>query len=495
MVALGYDIGTTAVKTVLVNEDGQVIGVTSKEQHQFFPKPGWCEQDADELLSICIQNAADLISSSKIDKSEVMCLGMDHQGETCLVWDKATGKPLYNAITWQDRRMAAASQEFGKDNGEKIQTLTGLRSDSYYSAWKIRWLLDNIPDGQKRAENGELLAGTLNTYFIWQLTGHKSFVTDEGSSDVMMLCDPRKTGWNEWLLKVMNIPVCMLPEIRPCNDVLGVTDPATFLGLSIPITCSLPDCSAGIVGSGAIGVGDMTVTYGTGNFMHLITGSTYVPAANGLTSACSFATTDRKNYQLNGIGYTAGAAVKWLCTSVGLIESAKETEALARSVKDTGGVYFVPALNGLATPTWDQSARGALLGMTAATTKAHIVRAVLESSALQVAKCCQIMQKTSPVAPKKIFAVGGMTANAFLMQLESDLCGIPVCLPSQTEPAYGSAIMAMYGLGKGPGIDGLSAINAPVKTYEPHMSREESEIKIANWFDAVSRTLNWNPIE
>lgn len=490
-IALGIDVGTTGIKSVLVDEKGNLLASESREQHQYFPQPGWCEQDGIELKDLCIDSFKTLLDKTGLKASDISCVGLDHQGESCLVWDKKTGMPVYPVITWQDRRMAAVSDEYGKTYGTKITELTGLRSDSYYSAWKIRWILDNVKDGQKRAENGELLAGTLNTWFFWNFTEGKSFVTDESSSDVMMLCDPRVTGWNDWLLDQMRIPKCMLPEIKPCNSILGYTS-AKIFGAEIPITCSLADCSAGIIASGGINTGDMTVTYGTGNFLHMITDK-YVQPTDGLTAACSFVSKTRRAYQINGICYTAGAAIKWLKNGLGLIADASETQALAESVPDTGGVYFVPALNGLASPFWDQSARAAFLGMSAATTKAHLVRAALESSALQVANCSGIIERVSGVKPNYILAMGGMTVNSFLMQLQADLAGIPVQLPAQTEPCYGAAIMAFSGIADDLNIESFKGINPPKRVYYPSMPDCERKNRIEKWCYAASRTLDWNP--
>lgn len=491
-VSLGIDIGTTGIKAVAVDEAFRPLAYEYAEQRQSFPQPGWCEQDPDEIYELSVYLIRRVLDRIGLKPGDLACIGLDHQGESCLVWDRETGRPVYPIITWQDRRMAAVSDAFGAVHGDRIRTLTGLRSDSYYSAWKIRWILDNIPDGQQRAQRGELLAGTINTWIFWKLSGGRAFVTDESSADVMMLCDPRVTGWNPWLLEQMNIPEVMLPEIRPCNSVLCVTS-AEILGAEVPVTCSLADCSAGIVASGAVSEGDLTVTYGTGSFMHLITGSRFVVPDEGLTSACSFATMTQKAYQLNGICYTAGSAVKWLKKGLGLFEDEAQTQALAQSVPDTNGVYFVPAINGLATPYWDQSARGAFIGLTAGATRAHLVRSVLESCALQVANCSRIMRSLSGVEISSINAMGGMTANDFLMQLQADLCGLRVDLPAQTEPCYGAACMACSGVGSGLAPDELKRINPPVRSFSPSMDEGERTRRIDNWLDAVRRTLDWHP--
>lgn len=488
---VGLDVGTTGIKGVLLDGSGRWLAGESREQHQFWPASGWAEQDGEELLRLCVEILRALPQKAGVPAAQVRGLGIDHQGESCLVWEKATGRPVYPVITWQDRRMAEASEAFGRQYGDRLRELTGLRSDSYYSAWKLRWILDHIPNGQRRAEGGELLCGTLNTWLIWKLTGGKSFVTDEGSACCMMLADPRVRGYNGWLLEQMDLPEIMLPQIVDCDALMGVTA-ANIVGEEIPITASLPDCSAGIVGAAAMGRGDLTVTYGTGNFMHLITGEDYVPAQEGLTSSCCLSGSAGKLYQLNGICYSAGSSIKWLQNSLHLIDHAAETETLARSVADTGGVYFVPALNGLATPVWDQSARGAFLGITAASERAHLVRAVLESSALQVARCCRIMRRVSGIEPVAINAMGGMTANRFLMQLQADLTGIPVRLPQQTEPSCGIACMAAQHSG-GISLESLSQLNPPAEIFEPNMSQAQRDERIDRWSYAAERTLNWHP--
>lgn len=492
-ITLGIDIGTTAIKSVLIDETGILLATERLEQHQYFPGPGMAEQDPDELFELCLKSVELLLHKNSFEASDIQSIGIDHQGETCLIWNKETGKPEYPAITWQDRRMAVASERFAKVHGDAITSLTGLRSDSYYSAWKLRWLLDHIDNGQSRAEKGELLAGTLNTWIIWKLTDGESFITDEGSAGCMMLCNPRVTGWDTWLLRELNIPEIMLPQILPSNAYLGMTDKRIFFNARIPIWASLTDCAAGIIGSGAIHRGDLTVTYGTGSFVHMITGGAYHLPNGGLTSACCFNTIDNQFFQLNGICYSAGSAVKWLIQELELFKDTEELEALAKSVSNTNGVFFIPALNGWATPAWDQSANGAFLGITASCNKAHMARAVLESMALQVVYCCRLMEETSGIKPIKINAIGGMTSNSFLMQLQADLSGIPVQLPKQTEPAYGAACMALGGLGVGPCIKGLAELNPPKQTFFPSFTEAERNERFSTWVYALNRTLDWYP--
>lgn len=495
MYYLGIDVGTTAIKGILVDEAGGVCAAESREHQQYFPRPGWVEQDPQELLENCLSITQELLRQAKLSASDLGAIGLDHQGETCLIWDRDTGQPIYPAIVWQDRRMAQVTQAFDTEKADKIRKITGLRLDSYYSAWKWRWILDHTEQGQCRAERGELLAGTLNTWLIWKLTGGRSFVIDHSSAGCTMLCDERSGEWDDWILSELKLPRRMLPQLISSDEVRAETEPSVFWGARVPISATLTDGSAGIVSAGATYPGGSVCTYGTGNFLHLITGGQYVPPREGLTASCCLSVGQKRLYQLNGICYTAGAAVKWLRDGLGLIQSAGETDALARSVRDTSGVYFVPALNGLATPEWDQSVRGAFMGMTGGTTRAHLVRAVLESIAMQVTDCCQILMRVSDVPLRELYAVGGMTANNFLMQLQADLLGIPVCLPTQTEPAYGTALLAADAVGSGPGIEAIRHINPLARRYEPQMQDSERVERLHIWQYAVERCKQWYPTD
>lgn len=489
---LGLDVGTTGIKGVLIDKNRHVLASESREHKQYFPKPGWVEQDPMELLHNCLAIVAALMRKTGLRPGQIRAMGLDHQGESCLIWDKRSGEPIYPVITWQDRRMAERSDAYAVTHGQRITGLTGLRPDSYYSAWKLRWLLDNVENARKRAEKGELLAGTLNTWLIWKMTGGTSFITDEGSAAVTMLTDPRVPGWSDWLLEQMDIPRCVLPEVVPADALLGWTDPDVFPAGRLQIRASLADCSAGIIAAGVNDEGGLVTTYGTGNFMHLTTGRRFVPPKEGLTSSCCYTTAFSRVYQLNGINYTAGSAIKWLQKELRLFDDVSEIEPLVTSVSDCGGVSFVPALNGLATPFWDQSARGAFLGMTAGTTRAHLIRAVLESSALQVANCFGIMERVSGVKIDSMVAMGGMTKNGFLMQLQADLLGVPVVLPQETEPAYGAACFAACACEEtDPSLAGRD--NPIVRRFEPKMSQTEREEKIGCWRYAAERCLDWHP--
>lgn len=494
MYYLGIDVGTTAIKGIVVDEEGRVCAMESRENRQFFPRPGWVEQDPEDLLELCLIVTGALLERLNLHASDLGAIGIDHQGETCLIWDKRTGKPIYPAIVWQDRRMAQVTDTYDPEKSARMSSITGLRPDSYYSAWKLRWILDHTDHGQDMAEKGKLLCGTLNTWLIWKLTGGQSFVMDHSSAGCTMLYDLRSGQWDDWILSELQLPHCMLPRLVNSDELLGETSPDAFFGACVPISATLTDGSAGIVSAGAAERGGLVCTYGTGSFLHLVTGSEYLAPRDGMTASCCLTTKHKRLFQLNGICYTAGAAVKWLRDGLGLIRNAAETETLARSVQDSAGVYFVPALNGLATPDWDQSVRGAFLGMTGGTTRAHLVRAVLESAALQVACCCRIM--SSRGTPLTVLdAMGGMTGNGFLMQLQADLLGIPVRLPAQTEPAYGTAILSADAIGKGPGIQSIPQINPPIRQYEPQMEEATRLEQIQAWRYAVERCKQWEPLK
>ena len=492
---IGIDIGTTAVKGVLLHRSGKAAAWARLEQKQFYPQPGWVEQDPEELLELVCRVIRDLMKQSGIGPEQILALGMDHQGESCLVWDSQTGKPLYPVITWQDRRMSAPAEDYKQTIGEAVRAKTGLTPDSYYSALKFQWLLDQIPQGRAMAAEGRLLGGTLDTWIIWKLTGGKRFVTDVCSAGCTMLCNIHEGQWDSRLLEQFRIPRRMLPEILPCDGDFGVTEAAVF-GAPIPIRGVAPDGHMGMFGIDGVHPGTLTVTYGTGSFMHLVTGSSVAPE-NGLTASRCCTLHGEKIYQLNGICYTAGTAVKWLQNGLGILEDDRQSAVIARSVPDSGGVIFVPAFTGLAMPWWDQEARGALLGLTAGVTRAHIVRAVVESLAAQVATNLEIMKESCSGGISCICAMGGITANDFLMQHQADLAGIPVMIPEQTEPCFGAAKLALIS------CLGEACWQEPQtqnRVYYPTKDENWRKNQLAVWNQGVTRCLSslpgtGNPLE
>lgn len=485
---IGIDIGTTAIKGVLLHRSGKTVAWSRFEQRQFYPQPGWVEQDPEELMELVCGVIRELMGQAGIGADQMIALGLDHQGESCLVWDSRTGKPLYPAITWQDRRTSGTADRYKQTIGAQVREKTGLTPDAYYSALKFRWLLDQIPGGKEMAADGRLLGGTLDTWIIWKLTGGKRFVTDVCSAGCTMLCDIHAGNWDHWLLDQFGIPRAMLPQILPCDGDFGVTE-ARYFGEPIPIRGVAPDGHMGMFGIDGVHPGTLTVTYGTGSFMHLVTGGRCVAPENGLTASRCCSLREEKIYQLNGICYTAGTAVKWLQNGLGILENDKESAAIARSVPDSGGVIFVPAFTGLAMPWWDQEARGALLGLTAGVTRAHVIRAVLESLAAQVATNLEIMHESCPGEISCIYALGGITANDFLMQYQADLAGIPVIIPDQTEPCFGAAKLALISC---LGEDCLAEFETETQNRVYYPTKDETWRKnmLEVWNQGVARCLS-----
>lgn len=489
---LGIDQGTTITTALLINEKWQVIGRGQKEHRQIFPRPGWVEHDPIDIYESCLEAVNIALLEANAEPKDIYCIGLDHQGETCLIWDKRTGKPVYNAIVWQDRRTANIAEELKRTHGNRIHKITGLLPDSYYSATKLRWIMDNVPGVKESVADGKLLAGTLNTWLIWKFTNGASFVTDACSGVRLMLMNLEKGEWDESLLDLMQIPRKVLPTIHNCNEIYGFTDPESFFGVRIPIAGSISDSNAGVIGSGSSAPGTLKTSYGTGSFMTLITGKQVIYSNMGLMSNCCWKLSGIPSFSLTGAAYVAGAAIQWLRDGIGIIGCAEETEGMALSVADTNDVYFVPAFSGLATPYWDQYARGAFVGLTASARKEHLVRAVLESIALQNMDVFLAMQSEYKGEIHKMRADGGMVDNNFLMQFQADLLGIPIELPAEKESsAKGSALLSALTMGD---LNSLSEIEQFVKykcIFEPKMSDDEREYKLSRYHKALECSRNW----
>lgn len=475
--AIGLDIGTTAIKCMAVGEDGRVLASSRRDLTRSFPHPGWTEQDPVEILDLSVSAIRDAMASCE---AHISSLGIAHQGETCLVWNRTTGRPLYPAITWQDRREARKADELSMRKGEEIERRTGIKCDSYYSAFKIRWMLDTL----EIQDESEVLAGTLNTWLVWNLTKGKVFATDEGSSCCTLLRNPRETGWSGEMLEIFSINEEILPSILDSDSFFGFSDPS-FFGYEIPILASLIDSAAAMVASGVLSPGDFISTYGTGNFIHLVTDG-FVEPADGLTSSIAFSRGGIRRYQLNGICYSAGSAINWLRDSLGLFCNDDELTGIMEG-ENRSGVFFVPALDGIATPYWRGDARGSFFGLAEGTEKKDLVRAVLESSALQVAHTVSIMERMSGISPKVLTVMGGMTRNDALMRYQAGLLGIDVVVPKESEPAFGSALFAL-----GKEKDEIQEINGPDRIFHPSMDgRQALELK-ERWLKAVESTLLWH---
>lgn len=489
---LGIDQGTTNTTAVLADQNWKVIAKASKAHRQIYPHPGWVEHDPEEVLANVLSVTAEVIAKVPgATFKDIAAMGLDHQGETCVIWDKKTGKCIYNAIVWQDRRTADTADRYKREQGERIREICGLLPDAYHSATKLAWMLDNVQGARERADRGELLAGTLNSWIFWRLTGGHSHATDISSAGSMMLLDINNVAWSDELSKLTGVPKDILPEIVDTNNFYGYTKPEHFLGMEIPIAGGITDSPAGMIGGGCAGEGVLKTSYGTGSFMHFQTGKKLVKSKEGLFTRTCWMLDGQPYYLLSGASYVAGGAITWL-KDIGLIKNPEESESLALSVRDTGDVYFVPAFSGLATPYWDQYARGTLVGITAGTGKGQIVRAVLESLAYQVANCYRAMSRDAGIKSPAMRADGGMIDNEFLMQFQADMLGIPVEIPEEKETcAFGSACLAGYTMGD---LESFESLREKVKiktVYEPKISEDEREYKLNRWIEAVKRSMSW----
>lgn len=490
---LGIDQGTTGTTALLINEKWEVASRGYREHKQIYPKPGWVEHDAEEILDACLYAAQQAIDACpQCSTKDIVSLGIDNQGETCTIWNKKTGKPIFNALVWLDRRTADMCDALKKSDGEYIRATTGLHADAYYSASKWTWILDNVPGARDLAARGELCAGTLDSFLIFRITGGETWVTDASTAGRTMLMNMSKGEWDARMLDTFRIPRSILPDIHDCSEVYGYTDPDAFLGIRIPIGASLADAHAALAAQGCLDAGDIKATYGTGCFMNMIIGNQLILPEGGLTVSLPFQINRKRTYAFGGSVYIAGAAIQWLKDGIGLIGSAAETQALAQSVSDTNGVYFVPAFNGLAAPWWDQYARGTMVGVTASVTKAHIVRAVLESIAFQAFDNMEAMRKGANATLKTLKADGGPVDNAFLMQFQADILGSPVEIPNEKETsAYGAAFLAALAIREFGDIRDVKHCLKMKKRYEPQLSEDERLAKIDMWHKAVERSLNW----
>ena len=489
---LGIDQGTTLTTAVLTDESWRIVAKASVAHRQHYPAPGWVEHDAMEIYENCLAATQQVLQQSGACVHDILALGLDHQGETCVVWDKETGLPIHNAIVWQDRRTADAAEALKARRGSEIRDICGMLPDAYHSATKIGWILDHVPGARARAEKGELLAGTLNTWLFWKLSGGTIYKTDPASANCTMLMDIRTTQWSDTLVELMDIPRSFLAEICDNNHLFGYTSPEAFLGGRVPIAGCTTDSPASLIGGGCVGKGILKCSYGTGSFMTLQTGCDVVISHQGLFSSCLWRLNGTPSYRLYGSSYIAGAAVEWLKNGIGIIESARDTEAMALSVPDSGDAYFVPAFAGLATPYWDQYARGMFIGITGGTTREHMVRAVLEGVAFQVANCYRAMRSEFGSDIRFMRVDGGMVENRFVMQFQSDVLGIPVNVPCEKETAaFGSACLAGYTMGALPSLECVKDLVQIKDVYQPRMSQDEREARLDRWLQAVDRCRGW----
>ena len=482
---LSLDEGTTSARSIIYDENANVRAQSQHEFTQIYPKPGWVEHDPEEIWQAQLATIKDTLSN--INPRQVSAIGVTNQRETTVVWDKTSGVPIYNAIVWQCRRTAELIESITPDYGVMIKEKTGLIPDSYFSAPKVKWILENVPGARGKADQGELLFGTIDSYLIYRLTGGKVHSTDPSNASRTLLYNIHTGGWDTELLEIFNIPDSMLPEVKPSSALHGYTDPG-ILGYEIPITGCAGDQQAALFGHHAIEPGDSKCTYGTGNFLLLNTGSK--PATSErLLSTIAWDIDGETTYALEGSVFTTGAAVQWLRDGLGIIGSAEETETLAESIPDNGGVYMVPAFTGLGAPHWDQHARGLITGLTRGNTKAHIVRATLESIAYQTNDLVESMQRDSGYKINTLRVDGGASRNRFLMQFQSDILNVPIIRATMIEAtARGAAYLAGLATDIWTMSD-IASIQSEAETFNPKMSKEKRAQYLEGWNNALNKTL------
>lgn len=487
---LALDQGTTSSRAIVFDHNGQIKSVAQKEFTQYFPQPGWVEHNPNEIWSSQASVIAEAISAIDINGLDIAGIGITNQRETTIVWDIDTEEPIYNAIVWQDRRTAEYCDKL-KAQGltDKIHEKTGLIVDAYFSGTKIKWILDNVPGARKRAEMGKLRFGNVDAWLVWRLTRGEVHVTDVTNASRTMLFNIHDLKWDEDLLKLLDIPLSMMPEVKSSSEIYGHTK-TTIFAHEVPISGIAGDQQAALFGQMCIEPGAIKNTYGTGCFVMLNTGRKPVMSKNNLLTTIAWKIVDRVDYALEGSIYVGGSVVQWLRDGLGFITSSSEIEDLASTVPDSGGVYFVPALTGLAAPYWDQYARGTIVGITRGTTRAHIARAALDGIAFQTYDIAQAMAKDMEAPLTELKVDGGASRNNLLMQYQSNLLGIKVVRPKITETtALGAAYLAGLAVGFWKDIDEIKNQWQVERSFEPLADSEEIAAAKAGWADAIGRTL------
>ncbi|CAL9378709.1 Glycerol kinase [Streptomyces sp. enrichment culture] len=488
------DQGTTSSRCIVFDRDGRIVSVGQKEHEQIFPEPGWVEHDAAEIWANVQEVVAEALDRAGITREDVRALGITNQRETTLLWDRATGEPVHNAIVWQDTRTDALCRELGRNVGQdRFRRETGLPLASYFAGPKIRWLLENVEGLRERAEAGEILFGTMDSWVIWNLTGGPDggvHVTDVTNASRTLLMNLRTLDWDPRICESLGVPMAVLPEIRSSSEVYGEARGALA---GVPVASALGDQQAALFGQTCFSPGEAKSTYGTGTFLLLNTGSEAVNSYNGLLTTVGYRIGDQDPvYALEGSIAVTGSLVQWMRDQMGLINSAAEIETLASSVEDNGGAYFVPAFSGLFAPYWRSDARGVIAGLTRYVTKAHIARAVLEATAWQTREIVDAMEKDSRVELTALKVDGGMTSNNLLMQCISDVLDAPVVRPMVAETTcLGAAYAAGLAVGFWPDTDALRANWRRAAEWTPRMEADVREREYKNWLKAVERTMGW----
>ena len=488
---LALDQGTSSSRAIVFDEHGQTKAVSQKEFTQIFPKPGWVEHNPMEIWSSQASVIAEAITSIDINGLNIAAIGITNQRETTIVWDAETGEPVYNAIVWQDRRTSEFCDGLKRDGRtDLIRSKTGLIIDAYFSATKILWILENVPGARQRAEEGKLRFGTVDTWLIWMLTRGEVDVTDVSNASRTMLFNIPSLEWDKELLQLFGIPESMMPQVKSSSEVYGYTK-TTLFAHEVPIAGIAGDQQAALFGQMCTEPGSVKNTYGTGCFMLMNSGERPIMSSNNLLTTIAWKIGDKVNYALEGSIFVAGSVVQWLRDGLGIIKSSSEIEALACSVEDNGGVYFVPALTGLGAPHWDQYAKGCIYGLSRGTTAAHIARAALEGIAFQTMDIVNAMQKDAGVTLKELKVDGGASRNNLLMQFQADILGTSVIRPTVTETtALGAAYLAGLAVGYWESIDHIKSQWGVDTQFNPIASPEKVEALKTGWADAIKRTLS-----
>ena len=489
---MAFDAGTTSNRCILFDQRGEICSSAQKEFTQFFPKPGWVEHDANEIWATQLGVAVEAMGKIGATAADIAAIGITNQRETTVVWDKRTGEPVCNAIVWQCRRTSAYCDELKRQgHTEMIRRKTGLVVDAYFSGTKVHWILENIPGARQRAEQGELLFGTVETWLIWRLTGGKVHVTDYSNASRTMLFNINTLTWDEEILKLLDIPAAMLPTPMPSSCVYGETAPG-FFGSPIPIAGAAGDQQAALFGQTCFAPGEAKNTYGTGCFLLMNTGEEPVFSKNGLVTTVAWGLDGKVNYALEGSIFVAGAAIQWLRDEMRLIESAADSEYHAGKVKDTLGCYVVPAFTGLGAPYWDQYARGAIVGLTRGVNKNHIIRATLESIAYQVSDVLEAMRADSGIELTSLKVDGGASANNVLMQIQADILQATVHRPVCVETtALGAAYLAGLAVGYWSSQEDVRLNWAVDRSFFPTITSAQRDEKLFGWKRAVGRAFDW----
>ena len=489
---MALDSGTTSNRCILFNTAGEICSVAQKEFTQIFPKPGWVEHDADEIFSTQLEVARQALQNIGASAADIAAIGITNQRETTIVWNKHTGRPVYNAIVWQCRRTAGYCERLEqKGLVQTIREKTGLVIDPYFSGTKIRWILENVPGAREQAEKGDLLFGTVETWLIWKLTGGRVHVTDYSNASRTMLFNINELTWDREILRLMGIPISMLPKAMPSSCVYGETD-ASFFGGPIPIAGAAGDQQAALFGQTCFQPGDSKVTYGTGAFLLMNTGETPIFSDNGLVTTIAWGLDGKVSYALEGSIFVAGAAIQWLRDELRFIESAADSEYMAQKVSDTNGCYVVPAFTGLGAPRWDAYARGAIVGLTRGVNKYHIVRATLDSICYQTNDVLKAMEADSGIVMQELKVDGGASANNYLVQTQADIGGTPVVRPKCVETtAMGAAYLAGLAVDYWQSTADVKKNWAVDRRFQPQIPEETRKERLRGWTKAVARTVGW----